>query len=87
MQIRLVLCSALALLSACGGEVKKERPAALVEARTVGQMSFADKIEAVGTALGNEQVTLSAPVTERIVSIHFSDGGYVSKGQIGRAHV
>lgn len=43
---------------------------------------FVDAVEAVGTALANEQVVLAAPVTERITSIHFTDGGFVAKGQV-----
>ena len=45
-------------------------------------MAFADRIEAVGTARANEQVTLSAPVTERIVRLNFDDGAFVQRGQI-----
>ena len=44
-------------------------------------MRFVDRIEAVGNALANEQVTLAAPVTERITRLNFDDGGYVRKGQ------
>lgn len=44
-------------------------------------MRFADRIEAVGTAVANEQVTLSAPVTERIVRLNFDDGSFVRRGQ------
>lgn len=44
-------------------------------------MRFADRIEAVGTANANEQVTLSAPVTERLVRLNFDDGSYVNRGQ------
>jgi membrane fusion protein (multidrug efflux system) len=71
------------LLSACsGGAEKKERPAPLVEAQPVGKATFVDAVEAVGTALANEQVVLAAPVTERITSIHFTDGGFVARGQV-----
>ena len=45
-------------------------------------MRFVDRIEAVGTAVANEQVTLSAPVTERIVRLNFDDGGFVRRGQV-----
>ena len=38
---------------------------------------FTDRIEAVGNARANEQVTLSAPVTERIVRLNFDDGAFV----------
>lgn len=70
-------------LAACGGK-KEEKPRAvpLVEAAAVATTGFTDAIEAVGTALANEQVVLSAPVTERITSLNFADGGYVAKGQV-----
>ncbi len=43
---------------------------------------FVNRIEAVGTARANEQVTLSSPVTERIERLSFRDGGFVQKGQV-----
>ncbi|WP_445326654.1 efflux RND transporter periplasmic adaptor subunit [Sphingobium sp. AN641] len=73
---------ALALAGCSKGEEKKPRPPALVEVQPVAAATFADAVEAVGTALANEQVVLSAPVTERITSINFADGGYVARGQI-----
>ncbi|WP_313809083.1 efflux RND transporter periplasmic adaptor subunit [Sphingobium sp.] len=70
-------------LSACTGEKEKTaRPAALVEAARIAPETFTDDLDAVGTAFANEQVVLSAPVTERITSLNFSDGGYVSRGQV-----
>ncbi len=70
-------------LGACGkGEEKKARPAPLVEAAPVAATTFTDAVEAVGTALANEQAVLSAPVTDKISSINFADGGYVAKGQV-----
>ena len=70
-------------LSGCGGEQeRKARPAALVAAEKVAQASFTDRVEAVGTALADEQVVLSAPVTDRLTAINFVDGGYVRKGQV-----
>ncbi len=75
-----------ALLAACGdgGEAKGggDRPAPLVKAEAATTMRFATRIEAVGTARANEQVTLSAPVTERIVRLNFDDGSYVRRGQV-----
>ena len=44
-------------------------------------MRFVEATEAVGTARANEQVTLAAPVTERIVRLNFEDGDYVTRGQ------
>lgn len=44
-------------------------------------MRFVERIEAVGTAFANEQVTLSSNVTERIMRLNFDDGEYVRAGQ------
>ena len=73
------------LLAACGSsdakEGRGERPAPLVKVEPASAMRFVERIEAVGTARANEQVTLSAPVTERIVRLAFDDGAYVRAGQ------
>jgi membrane fusion protein (multidrug efflux system) len=77
----------LMLLTACGnagGEGQGKggnRPAPLVKAEPASTMRFVERVEAVGTARANEQVTVSAPVTERIVRLNFDDGAYVTKGQ------
>jgi membrane fusion protein (multidrug efflux system) len=77
----------LGLAAACGGaggaeDKGKGRPPPLVRAEPATTMRFVETIEAVGTALANEQVTLSAPVTERIVRLGFDDGAYVRRGQV-----
>jgi membrane fusion protein (multidrug efflux system) len=70
-------------LSACGStEAEPKRPPPLVKVESPVPASFANRIEAVGTAHANEQVVLSAPVTERIVRLNFSDGGFVRRGQV-----
>lgn len=71
-------------LAACGSGQKDggERVETLVTVATVAPVRFIDRIEAVGTARAREQVTLSAPVTQRIDRINFEDGGYVRKGQV-----
>lgn len=75
-----------ALLAACGGGDAKQqgggRQTPLVKAEAATVVEFADRIEAVGTARANEQVTLSAPVTERIVRLNFDDGAFVQRGQV-----
>ncbi len=73
-----------AMLAACGGGEGKgrEKQAPLVKAEAARTMRFVDRIEAVGTAVANEQVILSAPVTERIVRLNFDDGGFVRRGQV-----
>lgn len=74
------------LLAGCGdgggGEKGRDRPPPLVKAEPATTMRFATEIEAVGTGLANEQVTLAAPVTERIVRLNFDDGGFVRRGQV-----
>lgn len=84
MRILFPLLAALTALSACGGagEAPAERPAALVRAAPASTHRFVERIEAVGTARANEQVTISAPVTERIVRLNFDSGGYVQRGQV-----
>ena len=77
----------LAAASACGngaGEEKGKgnRPAPLVKAEPATSMRFVDTIEAVGTANANEQVTLTANVSERLVRLGFDDGSYVRTGQV-----
>ena len=78
-----LLIPLLGLLAACGGAEggERKRPPPTVKTEAVTEMRFADKVEAVGTANANEQVTLSAPVTERLVRLNFDDGGYVRRGQ------
>src|SRR6188508_2296565 len=75
-----------AVLAACGGGDARQKGEArqppLVKAEAATPMAFADRIEAVGTARANEQVTLSAPVTERITRLNFDDGAFVQRGQI-----
>lgn len=81
---RTVLISPLlGLLMACGGAegAERKRPPPTVKTEAVTNIAFADRVEAVGTAKANEQVTLSAPVTERLVRLNFDDGGFVQRGQ------
>ena len=85
----IVTSAALLLLAACGGaggaEPKSKggsRPAPLVKVEPAASVRFVERIEAVGTANANEQVTLAANVTERIDRLNFDDGGYVRAGQV-----
>ena len=73
------------MLSACGakGDARRaDRQPPLVQAAPPRAHVFIDAIEAVGTARANEQVTLAAPVTERIERLAFDDGDYVRAGQV-----
>lgn len=80
----LLLLSALVALAACSDadNRSRQRPDPLVRVEPARAERFVERLEAVGTARANEQVTLSAPVTERVITLNFSDGGYVQKGQI-----
>lgn len=83
MRVSLISCLMALTLAGCGGsKEQKPRPTPLVEVTSITHATFTDSIDAVGTALANEQVVLSAPVTERIVSINYADGGYVARGQV-----
>lgn len=79
----LILLAFVSLLAACGGGDAKggDRAPPLVKAEPATPMRFVDAIDAVGTAMANEQVTLAAPVTERIVRLNFDDGDFVRAGQ------
>src|SRR3546814_17188791 len=74
---------AFALLASCGsdGRAQREPQAPLVQALTVEEHRFVDRIDAVGTANAREQVTLTSPITERILRLNFSDGATVRAGQ------
>jgi membrane fusion protein (multidrug efflux system) len=85
MRIPVLLTVSALLLAACGDDAKggaRGREAPLVRAAAVATTTFVDRIDAVGTANANEQVTLSAPVTDRIVRLNFDDGAYITRGQI-----
>jgi membrane fusion protein (multidrug efflux system) len=85
MRTPIVLIALAATLSGCGGEANgngSRREPPLVRAAAVRPLLFVERIEAVGTARANEQVTLSAPVTERIQRLNFDDGEYIARGQV-----
>lgn len=85
MRIPSTLVVLAALLSGCGqaaGGSNAARELPLVKASAVQSARFVERIDAVGTALANEQVTLSAPVTERIVKLNFDDGEFITRGQV-----
>ena len=78
----------LALLPACGsgggesgGKAAQEGTPPLVKVEPASPMRFSERFEAIGTAAANEQITLSAPVTGRILRLDFKDGSFVDRGQ------
>lgn len=54
-------------------------PVIVAEARLA---SFADRVEALGTLLANESITISSTLTETVRAIHFDDGDRVEAGQL-----
>lgn len=85
MRTVFILAASAALLGSCGGgdtSQKKGREAPLVTLAPVQSARFVERIDAVGTARANEQVTLTAPVTQRILRLNFDDGAYVQRGQV-----
>lgn len=82
-RLRNIISFALLGLAACsnGEGAERERVAPVVSAAPATTMRFVEAIQAVGTARAAEQVTLSAPVTERLVRLNFDDGDYVTRGQ------
>lgn len=85
MRLILILAASACMLSACGkgdSAQKKGREAPLVTLAPTQSVRFVERIDAVGTARANEQVTLTAPVTERILRLNFDDGAFVSRGQV-----
>jgi membrane fusion protein (multidrug efflux system) len=81
---KILTTAALLALAACSNADgrTRERPDPVVKLAPVASDTFVQTLEAVGTARANEQVTLSAPVTDRVIELNFSDGGFVRKGQI-----
>lgn len=74
---------ALFLIAGCsGGEAKRDRPTPLVTVGEVSSRQFVDRYVAVGNANANEQVSVRAPVTERITQLGFTDGAYIKRGQM-----
>jgi membrane fusion protein, multidrug efflux system len=82
MRSLLSIIACAILIASCGGKSDKRGSAPTVTVGAVGTHRFVDQIDAVGTALANEQVVLSAPVTERLVTLNFEDGGFVRAGQV-----
>ncbi|MBC2651389.1 efflux RND transporter periplasmic adaptor subunit [Novosphingobium flavum] len=81
---RLLLAIVLALPGGCGSKADGpgKRPPPLVRAAPAERHRFVQAIEAIGTARANEQVTLSAVVTERVDRVLFDDGMAVGRGQL-----
>lgn len=82
--LQMAAAATLLLVSACSGDAERDRRerAPTVIGAVVGVQRFVDSIEAVGTANANEQTVLTAPVTERIEQVNFTDGERVRRGAV-----
>lgn len=65
-----------------GGAGLGGQQAPLVVAERVRYDELYDSVEALGTALANESVTLSAKVTDTVRRVNFEDGDYVEAGTV-----
>lgn len=54
----------------------------LVAIEPVTQRELVDSVDALGTALANESVTLSAKVTDTVRRVNFEDGDFVEAGTV-----
>lgn len=82
------LCVFLLLLAGCGGERPGagqkggQRPPTLVELWRADTSLVTDKVESIGTLVGNESVTITAKVTEQVSEVFFDDGQMVAAGDV-----
>lgn len=61
---------------------QKQKPLPVVVAPVEVVSDFGDTLEALGTTLANESVTLTANATDLVEAIHFEDGQSVNQGDI-----
>lgn len=81
MILILVVAAALIWHFWPAGQDKKKPPSdAPVKLATVQPSAWGDMLEAVGTALANEQVDLTARITEKVADVKFEEGQAVSAG-------
>ncbi|MCK5941650.1 MAG: efflux RND transporter periplasmic adaptor subunit [Planctomycetes bacterium] len=65
-----------------GKESRRAAGATPVIVAPVVDAPFADKLSALGTAVANESVTLTANRSDLVEAIHFDDGQQVDEGQV-----
>jgi len=87
--LRLPFICLIIALSACDSdlsgkntEIKKPRPPTAVVTWQAEHVILADRVESVGSLVGNESVTITAKVTDQVTAVHFNDGQTVKKGDI-----
>jgi membrane fusion protein (multidrug efflux system) len=82
LPVCLLACQGGEETSSKGGPVGKARPPVLVEVWEARLDTVADRVESIGTLVGNESVTITAKVTEQVVKIHFEDGQMTKAGAV-----
>jgi membrane fusion protein (multidrug efflux system) len=86
--LRVPLVIALSLLTAACENGSEEpgggfaRRPTLVVTETAQRRSIRDQVEAIGTAVANESVTITAKVTDTVKQVKFEDGGFVEAGDV-----
>ncbi|WP_020409903.1 efflux RND transporter periplasmic adaptor subunit [Hahella ganghwensis] len=80
--IRFPLILALLILTVSAAAQATGKPPTGIIAAPVERSPLVDNIEALGTTVANESVTVTSKITEKIVSIHFADGQKVKRGQL-----
>lgn len=82
--VRAVVCLLASLLA--GGpaiaQPKKASAPVPVTVAPVTTETFEDRVAALGTVQAREAVSLTAPVTGRVVAVHFEDGQVVAEGTL-----
>ena len=82
----MALMASLSLLQGCteaeSSGQPRVRPPTGVVAETVLKRPMRDTIEAIGTAVANESLTLTSKVTETVRTVRFEDGDFVEAGSV-----
>ena len=65
-----------------GGRGGFSRGPTLVVAEPAALRLIREEVEAIGTTLANESITVTAQVTDTISAVQFDDGDFVAKGDV-----
>ena len=76
------LLTYLNLPQSASQEQKKRGGTTPVKVQAVAEEEFVVLVEALGTAIANESVSLTAQETEIVQQVHFEDGEIVTQGQL-----
>ncbi len=82
----LLVCSLITFVAGCGEGPERQggfqRPPAVVKTTPVSMRPIVYELEAIGTALANESVTITAKVTDTVSTVRFDDGDTVTAGDV-----